>query len=86
MLYNTQVPSMRKSSENSYSTNATNPSGAETGIFQVNSGNIVAADVLAPYITRWSAAMILKMCNVAIRLFPESGFTQPVAFETKVEE
>ena len=38
-----------------------NPSGADAGIFQENPVNTMAADALAPHVTRSSAAMVLNM-------------------------
>ena len=43
-----------------------NPSGAETGILQVNT---MAADALAPYVARPSAAMVLNKQDKQVLIF-----------------
>ena len=54
---------------------------AETGIFQENEVNTMAADALAP-ITMSSAAMVLTMWNNQVRAFHGEGFQPPISVLT----
>ena len=49
-----------------------NLSGAEDRIFQQNQFDTMAADVLAPCITKTSVAMVFYMCNSYVLVFHES--------------
>ena len=54
-----------------------NFSAAETRIFQENKGNTVAADDLAPPVTRSSAAIVLAMYNRCVPNFRDKGLQPP---------
>ena len=53
---------------------------ADTRLFQGNKINIMAADALAPCVTRPSAAIILSTINLDIIVFVSSAFQQPASF------
>ena len=53
------------------------PSGAETRIFWENQVNSMAADGLAPCVTRWSATVVLTMHGKHILVIIGKGFQLP---------
>ena len=55
------------------------PYGTETGIFQ-NKVNTMAADALAPYVAKTSAAMVLTMQGKQVIAFYD-GFYLPVSLK-----
>ena len=61
-----------------HDTSQVNSFGTETGIFHKGLVNTMAADGLAPYVTRSSAAMILIMQDKHIHVFHKEGFQLPL--------
>ena len=51
--------------------------GAETRLYRANEVNIIAADVLAPYVARTSAAMVLILQDEWLLVFLDEGFQEP---------
>ena len=58
-------------------TSIVNPCGTEVGGFRSNLVNTLAVDVLAPYVARPSAAMILALWDTYILVFHKDMFAVP---------
>ena len=56
-------------------------SGAKDGIFWKNQVNTKAADALATYVARSSAAMVLTVYNTEIPVFHQEGIQWPLPFQ-----
>ena len=58
------------------------PSGAGIGIIWAKYVSTMAADALAPYITRSSVAVVLTACNVDINILPDGEYQQLAMFQS----